>query len=252
MGGIAVCIGNYGAYNNGYLIDRWVDLPMEPGDLARLLHDMEFENRDIGAGEEFYVSDFDGTPFGIGYGSRSPFSEYTPIESLNLLAQVMEDHPRECGIVQMALDAGCDCPGSVLGLANWILKADDIPLHPYWPCPDVLRATTPEEKMGVSWAVETGLFGMLADRDVAGFFDFGAYGERIGADCLLGDDGYVDLGLDMPAEDTFSWDDIRALCEGTGTAEPLPDPQVWEEIQPESDYPEFEYRYLGGGDGYER
>ncbi|MBR0405574.1 MAG: antirestriction protein ArdA, partial [Eggerthellaceae bacterium] len=159
MGGIAVCIGNYGTYNNGYLIDRWVDLPMDPGDLAHLLHDMEFENRDIGAGEEFYVSDYDGTPFGIGYGSRGPFSEYTPIESLNLLAQVMEDHPRECGIVQMALDSGCDCPESVLGLANWILQADDIPVYAYGLDPDVFSATSPEEKMGYSWAVESGLYG---------------------------------------------------------------------------------------------
>lgn len=252
MGGIAICIGNYGAYNNGYLIDRWVDLPMGSGDLARLLRKMEEENRGIGAGEEFYVSDYDGTPFNVAYGGSGPFSECTPIESLNLLAQVMEDHPRECGIVQMALDAGCDCPESVLGLANWILQADDIPVYPYALDADAFQATTPEEKMGVSWAIGSGLYGALDDLDAVGFFDFAAYGERVGADCLLGDDGYVDLGLDMPAEDTFSWDDIRALCGNLESAELLPGPPAWETIQPEDEFPEFEYRYLDGGDGYER
>ena len=247
MGGIAVCIGNYGAYNNGYLIDRWVDLPMDSGDLARLLRDMEAENRDIGAGEEFYVSDYDGTPFGIGYGSRGPFSEHTPIESLNLLAQVMEDHPRECGIVQMALDAGCDCPESVLGLANWILQADDFPVYAYGLDPDVFSATSPEEKMGYSWAVESGLYGMLDDLGVSGFFDFEAYGERMGEDCLLGEDGYVDAALPLPREDLYSWDEIRAL-----SAEPEYGFEGWVATQLENSFPSYGDAYRDGDAGYER
>ena len=247
MGGIAVCIGNYGAYNNGYLIDRWVDLPMDEGDLARLLRDMEAENRDIGAGEEFYVSDYDGTPFGIGCGSRGPFSEHTPIGSLNLLAQVMEDHPRECGIVQMALDAGCDCPESVLGLANWILQADDIPVYAYGLDPDVFSATSPEEKMGYSWAVESGLYGMLDDLGVAGFFDFEAYGERMGEDCFLGEDGYVDAALPLPREDLYSWDEIRAL-----SAEPEYGFEGWVATQLENSFPSYGDAYRDGDAGYER
>ena len=113
----------------------------------------------------------------------------------------MEDHPRECGIVQMALDAGCDCPESVLGLANWILQADDIPVYAYGLDHDVFSATSPEEKMGYSWAVESGLYGMLDNLGVAGFFDFEAYGERMGEDCFLGEDGYIDGSLDMPDEE---------------------------------------------------
>ena len=40
---IKICIGNYGAYAAGRLIDRWADLPMAPDELDGLLADMRRE-----------------------------------------------------------------------------------------------------------------------------------------------------------------------------------------------------------------
>lgn len=257
MGEIVVCIGNWGAYANGYLIDRWAELPMEPGDLARLLSDMQAENADLGAGEEFYISDYDGTPFGIGYSSRGPFSEDAPIEHLNLLAKLMELHPGACKVVEAALDTGCDCPDDVLGLANWILQADDIPLYSYGLDQDAVHATTPAEKMGLSWAIDSGLFDALEKADAVGCFDFGAYGEAIGNDCFLGEDGYIDGSLDMPDEDRYDWDDIREMT-GFQTGEELRNefsPAVGmidiEAFNPYMSYPDTLFD-LGGPDPHER
>lgn len=257
MGEIVVCIGNRGAYANGYLIDRWVELPMEPDDLARLLHEMQTENADLGANEEFYISDYDDTPFDIGYSPRGPFSENTPIEHLNMLAGLMDLNPEGCMILEDVLDTGCDYPDNVLGLCNWIIQADKIPFYSYGIDLDAFPATTPAEKMGLSWAIDSGLYGILEHLNAVGYFDFGAYGEWIAEDVLPGEMGYLDILGDMPDEDRYGWDDIRVMAgfqheqELKSELQPANDMLDIDAFNPYMSYPDTDFD-LGGPDPHER
>ena len=101
--------------------------------------------------------------------------------------------------------------------------------------------------MGYSWAVESGLYGMLDNLGVSGFFDFEAYGERMGEDCFLGEDGYVDAALPLPREDLYSWDEIRTLG-----AEPEYGFAEQVAFQLENSFPSYGDAYRDGDAGYER
>lgn len=206
---ISICIGNYSAYNSGYLIDRWVDLPQEPAVLEATIEEMR-RNAELLTGspsEEFYVSDYDGIPFGFEYGRL--FSEYTSIGSLNVLAKVMEEHPNETETMQAVLDTGCDVPDSLLGLCNWILQADELPYYSYSIDLNLFKNDSNELKMGYSCAIDSGLFEKLEELDVLSYFDFEHYGREMSHDAHLGEAGYVDAALPMPREDRFSWDEIK-------------------------------------------
>ena len=210
MSEIKVCIGCYASYNAGYLIDRWVHLPMPDDELDAILKDMGREAQhlagDLCPAEEFYVSDYDGIPFGMSYGNV--FGEYTSLHALNVLARLMELYPRECEVVEAAIDTGCDCPSSVLELMNWVVQADDIPYYSYdapsW-------CTKPEEKYAASYVLSSPWWEQLCAHDVEQYFDLEAYGEAMAQYAHLGEDGYVDACQDMPDEDRYDLAEIQKM-----------------------------------------
>lgn len=210
MGTMRICVGNYGSYASGYLVDTWIDLPMPPDLLESRLEAIRREAQELTGGpcEEVYVSDYDGIPFGMPYGGC--FSEYSRIDHLNVIAKMMEDDPNAAETVQGALDCGIDGPDGLLELANWLENADEIPYYSYNLPFDADRYhMTDEEKFGYSWAYLTGLMGQLEELKVEEYFDFERYGETMGQDCSLGDDGYVDNCLDMPRCD-LGWEDLES------------------------------------------
>lgn len=208
MSEISICIGNYGAYNDGYLIDRWVDLPMDQEDLDAVLDDMQAQAEELTGCpcEEFYVSDYDGMPFGFAHGRI--FGEHTPLNQLNILAMLMEQMPDECGIVQDVLDTGVEAPDDIVGLMNWILQADELPYRTY-DCPEYVDS--PTEKIGYTFLACEPWFATMMQEGVESYFDVEAYGDDVANDLYLGDDGYVDAACDWPDEDVYSLEDISFM-----------------------------------------
>jgi antirestriction protein len=87
-----VCIQSLAAYNNGRLINEWLDFPIHEDDLdaakARVLS--------RGGGEELMIADSAGFPFRVG--------EYDSLTKLNEWAEVIEDRQ----VDEDALRAYCD------------------------------------------------------------------------------------------------------------------------------------------------
>lgn len=205
---IRVWIGNYGAYNEGYLIDQPAELPMPENELDNLLHSMQSTAERLchTPCEEMYISDYDGIPFNMSYGRI--FSEYTPIYTLNTLAQLMEKFPDECAIVEDVLNTGCDAPDSVLGLMNWIVQAEDLPYYTY-DAPSWV--SNEEEKLGWTLASYESWYQELEKASVADHFDLEDYGRSNSFDVYLGDNGYVDARCEFPNENEYNVQQIKQI-----------------------------------------
>lgn len=205
MSTMSVCVGNYGWYNEGELRDAWIDLPVEPSEIGAWLVRHGLYDR---LHEEIYISDYDGVPLGCGYGNI--FSECTMLEHLNVLAQLVEDHPDEAGAVERFIDISGEEPESLLGLCNWVLQADELPVYGY-DVPEWCEGDSPEAKFGYALAQYAEWWDALGAHGVQDYFDLEAFGRARSADCALGDEGYVDQAQDCPSEDLYSWDEIERM-----------------------------------------
>lgn len=204
--GFAVCVGNYGGYAAGVLADRWVRLPMPPRELETVLDGIRRQAERTAGGPcgGFYVSDYE-APF------RVP--EASDIRHLNVLAHVMADEPGGMETVRGALDCGIDGPDSLLGLANWIEQADEVPYFGY----STPWGDSPEEKLGYSIASDSGIMEALEQMGVDGYFDFELYGEALSQELVPGPDGYIDATQRMPSI-AYGWDELAEMhgCDGPG------------------------------------
>lgn len=205
MSTISVCIGNYGYYNEGYLHDAWIDLPVEPSSIMPWLVEHRLYDR---RHEEIYVSDYDGIPLGCSY--SSVFSECTSLEHLNMLAQLMEMLPLEAETLTSFVETSGEEPDDVLGLANWLIQADELPYYAY-DVPSWCADDSPAEKYGYQLARSTLWWEALEANGVSDHFDLEDFGREWSANCALGDDGYVDLCQDFPYQDRYDWSDIAAM-----------------------------------------
>lgn len=220
---IEICVGNYGSYNAGFLVDEWIGLPLAEDELDRRLAGIRRRAEECVNGgrdrrrcdwwetcEEMYVSDYDGVPFGMG----DLFGECSDIRELNVLAWMMSDSPDACEKVAGAASCGIDGPDSILELCNWIEQADELPCYsydlPYDWSEGVVAAMSAEEKFGYMVACQSGLYGRLEDAGIDGYFDFERYGADMSQDCMLGDDCWVDCCQDMPDGDSYDWEDLEA------------------------------------------
>ena len=219
-GTIAVCVGNYGYYNEGELRDRWITLPKTDEEIQKFLQDNGLQDP---MHEEIYISDYDGVPFGLDYGGI--FSEYTSLDDLNLLAKQMELRPWEAERVKEVLEAGCDVPENIIELMNLIEQADDIPYYSYdytgMDSKDQLGNTclercSAEENYGYTVLEGTGLMEMLKKDSVAmSAFDVAEYGRQCAeADYVsLAENGYLSKTGDMPDLDYYSRDELEEIIE---------------------------------------
>lgn len=195
---ISVCVGNYGEYASGRLIDRWASLPMEDAELAEFIRSMQRPGH-----EELYISDYDGIPFGL----DRVFTQYARLEELNALARLMQDaSPWELEAVEGALGCGVDEPATVLELCNLIIQADEIPYTAY-----TYEGCDEYESLGMTIAEESGLADKLEDMGIGCYFDYEAYGRDIAIEVFAGSDGYV--YDDMPDMARYDWEDVEAWAE---------------------------------------
>lgn len=74
-----VWIGNLEKYNEGDLVGRWIELPINEDDLEKVLESIGVDN------EEIFIADYD-LPF-----DSKELGEYTPIERLNEIVERYND-----------------------------------------------------------------------------------------------------------------------------------------------------------------
>lgn len=207
---LGICIGNYSAYNAGDLIDRWVTLPMAENDLDGILSDMQREAQRLTGevSEEFYISDYDGVPFGEGH----LFGEYADIEHLNVLAHVMAAASYDEDAVAAWLDA--NPADTLLELANIVAQADELEVY---AVPDY-GFSSDEANYGYMWAEETGLAKQLEDMNCESYFDYEAYGRD--TDDYIGGGYYIPFNANGPDVDAYSWDELveEYVTEGRAAA----------------------------------
>lgn len=202
---IEVCVGNAGYYAESELRDCWIKLPVDPVTIHPWLveHGL-YDSRH----EETYISDYELPILGLDYGTI--LNEHTPLEHLNLLAALMDMLPLECETLTAFIETSGEEPDGILGLANWLIQADDLPYYSY-DVPDYCRDDSPEEKYGYQVARYTGWYEELEKNGVSDYFSLEDYGRAWSANVSLGDDGYVDLCADFPYQDRYSWAEIEAM-----------------------------------------
>ena len=131
---IKACIGNYGSYNAGYLIDEWIDLPVEPEELDGFLKNLRKKAETLTGEvcEEFYVSDYDGYPLDGGWKSWGDlFGEHTSVYDLNLMAaqlSTMSEHEVEAAAVYIGNQGSRTTMDEAM---NVLLQADEVPFYDY-------------------------------------------------------------------------------------------------------------------------
>ncbi len=203
---LKACIGNYGYYAAGQLRDKWVTLPMADDELAAWLKGNGLSDP---AHEETYVSDYDGAPFGV----DASMLEYAGAFELNALAKAMDDAaPWELDAAQAAIDSGAAEPRNIDELINLVMQADEIG---YAELPEYGCAMSAEERLGYSYAEETGFLAELEKIGADSYFDFERYGRDLAMDLFLAPDCYV---YDVPALDYYDADDIRDMSESWDAA----------------------------------
>ena len=77
-----IFITNLGRYNEGYLVGKWVKLPVCEDVLDKVLKEIGIDEYY----EEYFITDYENEIIGIG----DVISEYSSVQALNELAQRLE------------------------------------------------------------------------------------------------------------------------------------------------------------------
>lgn len=228
---ISVWVGNLGRYNEGCLQGGWITLPVEPAELDRFFREVvgletdshkayEAGLRGERVYEEYFVADYEfaGLLKELSYRPH----EYVMLEDLNLLAGVAFTQCWDHEAVSCATDYDvvADDP---LELANLIAQSDEIPFYRYYfDGIEWCENDSPEEKYGRMIAEAEGLTELLEARGAADYFDFERYGECMGQDYHLTDEGYLDCTQDLPDLDHYDREELMELA-GWDVEEPEED-----------------------------
>ena len=217
---ISVWVGNLGRYNEGTLQGGWITLPVEPDELDRFLREVvgletdshkayEAGLRGERVYEEYFVADYEyaGLLKDLSYRPH----EYVMLEDLNLLAGVAFTQCWDQEAVSCA--TGYDAIDDPLELANLIAQSDEVPFYRYdFAGIEWCENDSPEEKYGRMIAEAEGLTELLEARGAADYFDFERYGECMGQDYYLTDEGYLDCTQDLPDLDHYDREELMELA----------------------------------------
>ena len=168
-----IFITNLGRYNEGYLVGKWVKLPVCEDVLDKVL-------KEIGINEyyeEYFITDYENEIIGIG----DVISEYSSVQALNELAQRLEglsdDEADKLGAV-LEYEA-CRSVSEVLELLD---KLDEF---------DLLTDVTDDEELGYYYAEEYCCIDI--PESIQPYFDYEKFGRdvRLQSCCLYTSYGFL-------------------------------------------------------------
>ena len=168
-----IYLTNLGRYNEGYLVGKWVKLPVCEEVLDKVL-------KEIGINEyyeEYFITDYENDIVGIG----DVISEYSSVQALNELAQRLEDlSDDEANKLGAVLEyEACRSVSDVLELLD---KLDEF---------DLLTDVTDDEELGYYYAEEC--CSIDIPENIQPYFDYETYGRniRLESSCLYTSYGFL-------------------------------------------------------------
>ncbi len=168
-----IFITNLGQYNEGYLVGKWVKLPVCEDVLDKVL-------KEIGINEyyeEYFITDYENEIIGIG----DVISEYSSVQALNKLAQRLDD--------LSANDA--DKLGAVLEYEACTSVSDVLELLDRLDEFDLLTDVNDDEDLGYYYAEE--YCSIAIPEHIQPYFNYEAYGRdiRLESSCLYTSYGFL-------------------------------------------------------------
>ena len=168
-----IFITNLGRYNEGYLIGKWVKLPVSEEKLDEVL-------KAIGINEyyeEYFITDYENEIIGLG----DVISEYSSVVALNDLAQRLET----------LSDADTDKLGAVLEYEACRSVSDVLELLDELDDFDLLADVNDDEDLGYYYAEE--YCSIAIPEHIQPYFDYEAYGRdiRLESSCLYTSYGFL-------------------------------------------------------------
>ena len=169
-----IFITNLGMYNEGYLVGKWVKLPVSEDKLDEVLEAIGINEYY----EEFFISDFENERI---IGLSEVVSEYSSVQALNELAQRLEelsdDEADKLGAV-LEYEA-CRSVSDVLEILD---KLDEF---------DLLTDVTDDEELGYYYAEE--YCSINIPEHIQPYFCYEAYGRdiRLESSCLYTSYGFL-------------------------------------------------------------
>ena len=171
-----IFITNLGRYNEGYLVGKWVKLPVSEDKLDEVLEEIGIDNEYY---EEYFITDTDCENEIIGIGDV--ISEYSSVQALNELAQRLEElSDNEADKLGAVLEyEACRSVSDVLELLD---KLDEF---------DLLTDVTDDEELGYYYAEEYCCIDI--PEHIQPYFDYEAYGRdiRLESSCLYTSYGFL-------------------------------------------------------------
>ena len=168
-----IFITNLGRYNEGYLVGKWVKLPVCEDVLDKVLKEIGIDEYY----EEYFITDYENEIIGIG----DVISEYSSVQALNELAQRLEelsdDEADKLGAV-LEYEA-CRSVSDVLELLD---KLDEF---------DLLTDVTDDEELGYYYAEEYCCIDI--PESIQPYFDYEKFGRdvRLQSCCLYTSYGFL-------------------------------------------------------------
>ena len=168
-----IFITNLGRYNEGYLIGKWVKLPVCEDVLDKVLKEIGIDEYY----EEYFITDYENEIIGIG----DVISEYSSVQALNELAQRLEDlSDDEADKLGAVLEyEACRSVSEVLELLD---KLDEF---------DLLTDVTDDEELGYYYAEEYCCIDI--PESIQPYFDYEKFGRdvRLQSCCLYTSYGFL-------------------------------------------------------------
>lgn len=190
---------NLAYYNEGELVGRWIELPQSPENIKKYLkEDVKIDSEH----EEYEIADVDEYPFS--YES----AQWASLEKLNSLAIIYSQLNDEQKEAVLGYADATSNDYSIDELINLCLQVDKICYYRYDFVGMENGYYTPETKLGYTLAEANGLYEELERLNVENCFDFEKYGEEMGYDFELLDNGYIDMSENSIELDLYTKDEI--------------------------------------------
>jgi antirestriction protein len=92
-----IYVANLAAYNAGFLVGEWIDLPLEKDELwSRIQKILDKWNDGCRPSEEWAIHDYEGFPFEV--------SEYSNVDKLNKIAETLNNLNEDEDVIKAVFD----------------------------------------------------------------------------------------------------------------------------------------------------